>query len=1571
MKSFLVSVVCAFSMTVGAAQAQSGGWSFRADQDTGIASWAGDASQSVEFRCARAGSAVGAADSVQWWLRVPSLVSALGVSEGRVAEVALDLDGAKSGSGPFVRQGQAAATQIGRAATILERMRSASELRLGPVGGATVASVPLDGFGAALDELVSFCGTPAGQAEDSADEPVQAQSGGWSFKAGQTTGVARWEGEGASSVEFRCSRPRPGAPNAETVQWWLRLPSLVTSLGIGEGEVGKVTLEFDGEPRGSGPFVRQGDAAATQIGRTSSILERMRSAKELRLGTESGEASVTVSLSDFDAAFDDLVGFCEEAAPQSESPQAQAPQAEAPQAQPGLPPLQIPAVQPLDPSQLASVVYDPRQIGQVVLIELVRQQPALLDSDAILQSWYMSALSDGKRPNSQAELAQARDHLSRSVAAQPAGSFLIGFEANNPFMNGTYEQGVLSAYGRNGADGAATSHGLGRSQLRVGMLTLDLRASSRFDIGEVAVDQAQAERMKDRNVRLLVVTELTGVESFGTPETGFSLIGEGTVRFVGLKKTDPPQPRQNGQPAPIKRIDPALLVAQFSPTPPAPPAGGLTGMAETLDLPMYQGAVLEGAGNAGGYGNQGVQTLVRLMALRAHPPEEISESLRAFTYNVLADPAERDLIIPPASIEDYRNEQRLSFARHVDEFDRAELEDRIDMQLWPRVLARLPQAPFEGIAMQTTNLGEYDRERGGFPLYVNASSMGLAALGEYPALTALPDLLPLRVEQARELVNYFDTNFGPGRRQVTIVLRYRLTDVGPVDWDTRQMPATSIEPLSLSLHAYGQFKPGDDPLAAKIMDFDLAAYRGASRPVASPERVAFWKEIRSATRSTYDDVALAALGVSEDNAYLNLLVENSNRVQSANAFDRDSVQQTVRAQLASADTPSELVLGGQIGLGDYALETERYQSTSVRLQPERGEMGLQPPQIRFTDTSLLSTLDVPEDIARVLARDSGGAEASAALIAWVKPDLLVFENDRPVLYVTPTRIVVMPAFEDATGYPPAHVEVALPEPGSSSPKEAALAQLAVDSPSSLPLDSEYVDLLMVKERGDALDEATYLRMLEDRRLRELTAASLGTTPPWGTFFDNPQSELNPMQRRSLLPAFIEWTRKRTELLPETVYVQTISYGNTPTDFRCWTLTQAPQSDNGNYLPEGLSRGLDAMEYDKHIVNLQTFARAVGSEPHRQPETVYAIYGRPSLIGAPGVRIDGTTRACAGSGYRPSRDESPAMGHWNALVRVEGAYRAPVPRDGVTVFRDLGTVEVEEIGPETVQITLAADRTELLDLAQQGGRVEPVRRALLDESALPAPPDALDLFGIGPGDDWESALEQAQARLPEAVVVKADGPPPNFRVVSQNTILGPLPEFNALRNGHFFFDTDKNEVLFLAREAERDPKRVLAVGSYRRFDAGQVTQQQLIGALLRKYGAAPQTESDPLLRGPRPGQTLTWGARAGCLPQMRDELRPDWDQLRDRPDIQALQNVARNFRAPSLTYNAAQSIIYEECTPAVWALVGEDSEGTLHLVVWSIDMALLDEVAQKPDPQTVADGDSGSKTLIEDAADIDL
>lgn len=197
------------------------------------------------------------------------------------------------------------------------------------------------------------------------------------------------------------------------------------------------------------------------------------------------------------------------------------------------------------------------------------------------------------------------------------------------------------------------------------------------------------------------------------------------------------------------------------------------------------------------------------------------------------------------------------------------------------------------------------------------------------------------------------------------------------------------------------------------------------------------------------------------------------------------------------------------------------------------------------------------------------------------------------------------------------------------------------------------------------------------------------------------------------------------------------------------------------------------------------------------------------------------------------------------------------------------------------------------------------------------------------------------------------------------------EFQALRNGHMYIDTAKNEVLALLREAERDPERVLAVASYRRFNAAQVTQQQLIGALLQKYGAAPQTESDASRYGPRPGQILSWGARAGCQPQMRDELRPNWSGLENAPNLREAQNLARQFRGPSLMYNEAHSIIYSECIPSVWASVGEDGEGNLHLVIWSIDMALVDEVAQRPDPQTKADGDDGSQSLIENAADIDL
>lgn len=67
-----------------------------------------------------------------------------------------------------------------------------------------------------------------------------------------------------------------------------------------------------------------------------------------------------------------------------------------------------------------------------MIIEMVRQNPLFLDQQQILQTWYRVAISGGKAPREQSEFAQAKDHLTRSVAAQPAGPFLIAHVGANP-----------------------------------------------------------------------------------------------------------------------------------------------------------------------------------------------------------------------------------------------------------------------------------------------------------------------------------------------------------------------------------------------------------------------------------------------------------------------------------------------------------------------------------------------------------------------------------------------------------------------------------------------------------------------------------------------------------------------------------------------------------------------------------------------------------------------------------------------------------------------------------------------------------------------------------------------------------------------------------------------------------------------------------------------------------------------------------------------------------------------------------------------------------------------------------
>lgn len=1393
--------------------------------------------------------------------------------------------------------------------------------------------------------------------------PANAQSWQFSEETG-AQGVVQYQ-SGAVSMSFSCFVTGTPRHNGSILEWQVASPTLLQALDVPAGSVAALGLSVDGARLGDGPFQRVDAAAlATSLPRDLALLTRIRAAQELRLSADAA-VFVDLPLDGLDAALTDLLTFCD--TPQSPPTQAIA----AAQPVPVIPAAPKPdltvAIVPLSPAELGGVIWDKDQVNLKLFIEVARRQPALLDTDQALRYWAQTALKQNNPQEDPNWRAVARDHLARSISATPPGPFVIGRTEQNPLRyQPVHEDGVLKSrydprYARD----------LGQFQVGLGSGTsLTIQAKSQFDATSLRVDAANAQRLTDQanTMGLGVATQIDEIEVIGAPQSGMRIMARGSVRFVGL--FDIPQGSRNA-------IDSNRLVAIF-PTLPSEALGtGLLASATSLGIPMYEGAILDGTLPSGltRSGSEDAGTLARLAALKRTPPKGLSDELRNFIFFRLATQAERDAVIDPFYLSGGTASQRLSFETHVDEFERAELLERIDTLLWPHVKERMPDLPFEGIAVQVTNLGEYDRARGGFPVFASLSGMGLAGEGDFPAFRALPDLLVSSVDKARELVSYLEATNGPGNRQVMLVARYRLEDVGPVSWDDRRLPRLSLTPLSLSMHARQGLTPGENPMDLKFATFDVAQFRGPVRPVASPAQIAFWTEIDETPRSTSDDITLASIGVSENPGYMATVVANSNPVRSANEFDKQLVATRLQAELAAMEKPAQLVLDGEITLGRFNAVQRGFPVIGFSFNSSGGDRRLPNTPLELVNPEDFTWIKPVDTLAREIGEANTYGEVSLAITAWVTPELSQVEQNRTKLYVRGTRIVMRAPGDNGSGYPSGYVEI-IPEKTVQPDSTARDADLAQETPSSLPLDREYIDLMMVRDAGETLSEATYARMMEDRRLREQTAAAIAYDLPWGAFFDTPQARLNPVQRRSMLVRFTAWTKARAEALPAAVYVQTNGAGGLPAGLQCWFLTPPPPDDFAQRLPGGLAEKLETIGYRQHAVNLQTFSRAAGREVSQWPALYYAVFGSPALRAARVGNADTSSAQC-GTKNRFAIEGDLVQGAQtrNALISLDGGYRGPAgaPQQGRNsyFYRDYGTVAVTGTQGDTLSLALEVTRTEIIAVQQENGSYSYGSIGVLDASALPDAPLSTDVFGIEPGAPWASARAAAVERLGSAVVLENDGPPPGFRVVTQNTILGPKAEFQAFRNGHFFLDPEKREALALIREAERDADRILAVGSHRTFAEGTVTQQALIGALLRKYGASPSTEADHALAGPRPGQALSWGTRAGCLPSMRDEIRPDFSALQGQQDVRPLQNMARAFKAPSLTYSATASVIFQQCDPLVWAFVGQDAQKTMHLVVWSLDMALLDEVAKRPGPNVEADGDSGSDALIEKAADIDL
>ncbi|MEM6385592.1 MAG: hypothetical protein AAF718_05070 [Pseudomonadota bacterium] len=1245
--------------------------------------------------------------------------------------------------------------------------------------------------------------------------------------------------------------------------------------------------------------------------------------------------------------------------PPQEKPPAPASTAIAAKPEPAPLPVLGAPITPLQPAQLSSVIWNQKQVQIKLILEAVRSNSSLTEDQNILRNWARLALDQN---GSQAGWDQvARSHLIRSIEANPPGPFLIGHLLNSPLRNNSYENGLFTV--NNNIDAQVRRLGVQLS----GVGQIEIRARSQLNTRQLPATKQQADYMNSRSnmLQMGVVYQIDEVSGFGQQYGAAGFVARAQVRFAGIFERS----QKNNVP-----FNPQSLLAIFANETEAAPATGLVGAAEVLDIPLLDGKVFDNGSTQSGSGAAGkVNTLVSWAALRQKTPDVLTDELRRLAFFTLATQRERDAVIDPVYLASSRD-KNFAFDRSVDEFERAELIDAVDNTLWPVVRQRLPNVPIDVIATRQVYVGEYDRSLGGFPLQVSGGAFNIARQGRFPALREIPDFLPVSIEDARQLVAYMESIGQPTDRRLAMVFQYRITNVDRVEWaqnrGRQQDTAPTIEPIALSLHGYKNLEPGQSPLAQKIMDFDLAVFRGPERPVADPSRVAFWEGVFATSSSTMDDLAYAAMGVADGSGVANKLAEEAVQVRRVNDFEKPTAIQSVLAQLETAPKPKSLKLEGEIQFAGYDQQTGTFLVDGFSFRAPQGEQWSYPPRIVLSDPSILARIEADQSTAALFFAAERYQTISAGMTVWARPDLASYDGRNVQLFISPSRIVLRAGGDDGTGYPPAYIDLKPAMQEAAQPGDAA-ASVATGAPSEVALDSDYLDLLMVRDTPDTISETTYLRMMHDRRLREARARDLGMPLEWGWFFTNPTAQMNPVQERSELARFKDWTAARAAALPETVYLQSPGLSG-PGNLSCFTAVRLQPNILEQAFPSGLPGNLTVEGYNRHSIMLNAFSRNSGQGMQVWPLDYRVIVGTPSLSVTRTAATDSANSAC-GRQTRNQRQPLTLDGaiHQNALIEVRNAIRKPLPREPRLIFRDFGTVSVESADARGLKLRFDVTRSSVFAVTESNpGTALTLQEALTSES-LPLPPEALDIFDIAPGEDWSSARAKAASRLPEAIVLEENGPPSGLRVITQNTVFGEEQQFQALRNGHFLIDVTKNEAIALLRENERDPDRLIGVGSYRTFDATTTSPDALIGALLRKYGKDPVIGEDGRFYGPRPAQTLTWGARTGCLPRMDDEIRPSLNDKSGLPEYQVLSNTARQFRAPQLQYTDQAQMMFEGCGPTVWAIVGEDSQKQLRMIVWSLDLSIMNEVAQMPDLATKADGDEGSQTLIDNAADIDL
>lgn len=925
-------------------------------------------------------------------------------------------------------------------------------------------------------------------------------------------------------------------------------------------------------------------------------------------------------------------------------------------------------------------------------------------------------------------------------------------------------------------------------------------------------------------------------------------------------------------------------------------------------------------------------TAMRLRAaIEAGPDRPLDADLAQTVMRQLLSERERLALFPP-------NIARQNSAEPPTEIEMRTALTRADADLRRIAVQRAPALPLPMRDVHTVSLGEYDFDRGRFPMDYNLSALERLPLaaGMGRAGTRIPPL-EMQPEIAQQFLDHLKRRSGgTGNRGLSLAVDYTLAALASPATRSGPITARELGAMTGRSHVDAITLFTDATLTEKLRDIPVPEALQAGRDDSADSLPT---EIFATTAGSLIG-AMARL--DPDRVVAEYLIHHRG-LRGRDDEERRENALALRDRLM-AEARDGYWIGADMNLDAYDPARQGFPVKRLSLQAvghPHDISGFEVPHVALAAGDDFDMLRVGvEEAVQIDALRQARGQLRAFLL--VRP-LAFGETDygTALMLDLPTEAIFGPS--DQGAFPQS---VALRTPLGAPPRIGAAAPAPDAAPEALLLDAEGLDLLALSLDPAILDDDAFRRMMIDRVAKERWFAAAADDElrgplPWGAFFTNPELPLGAEQIEALLPAFRDWTLARAGALPQTILMHAGAIPQTAPDCRGWQEATAPQ----------LAMNGDA------LMAMATSATGITLRDPAQQMNVNTRLPGPDRVWMtdPGHR----TGNCAYPSRRDDRGAAPPAqaGRIAGLIAIPAQ---PWERSEALRHVSLYRLDRQEMRIERPSEALAAERPylrgvlvasaavrEMVGYAQEGGSRNRLKLAgrITPEDWTPGtatPPAATDILGM--------TLDMPLAEFEAAALAHLGADAVRFETVQ--------PGRGLYGHATGFIAPESGEAMAAIHAPHAEGQPVTAIMRRVVLPAGAATMETLKASLSGKYGPLSRDAGEgtwfwgtlparddgygfcggeqTLQRSPGTGEAPVLEAREpGGLVQGSHYTQPGFWVGLGWP--RELQERPGGFPDPA------------QCGPVVGVIAHQVDRGAIEMKMWLTDRKRVGELATAPPP----------------------